>query len=201
MNHYDLTGKKVSYFIDFITKEHTEPFSVSIFMEDFDASVINTLNISPYLVKCELTHCWGVNDKRFVAKPLGVKYHAKDIIGDWQYTKEKKLLLICQSENTNPQRKLFSDWAKNLSWVTFQYLTSPEHYFILLQQHQYVMCPSGYSIDSYRYYEALESGCIPVVDTYYYDQFPEYAGKYLKVNNFFDLTEEFLQKQLRIFRP
>jgi hypothetical protein len=198
---YDLTGKKLSYFIDFITKEHSEPFSITYWVEDIDLNdILSRFKPSPFLKECYVTHCYKPIDSRFKALPLGVKFHAKDIIGDWKYEGKKKLLLICHSENTHPHRKLFPEWCKNLPWVTSQYNTSPEHYFILLQQHHYMVCPRGYSIDTYRVWECFENNIIPIVDTDYYDQFPEYAGKYLKVDDFFSITEDFLLEKLKYFK-
>jgi hypothetical protein len=200
MTHYNLTCKRVSHFIDVITRHHYEPFTVEYWVEDFDSFVINQIAISPMLAECRVTHCYNVKDPRFKCLPLGVKFHAKDIIGDFKYQGEKKLLLICMSENTNPQRKLFPDWSLDKDWVTFQYSTEPEHYFILLQQHHFCVCPSGYSIDTYRFWECLGNNVIPIVDTDYYNQFPEIQGKYLKVDNFFDLTETFLLEKLKDYR-
>jgi hypothetical protein len=195
---YDLTGKRVSYFLDFLTQHHVEPFSVYFWTEDFCSDVLNDLPISPMLVRCEVTHLYNVKDPRFFPISLGCKYHAKDIIGDWKYTGEKKLLLICQSYQSNPQRLLFPPWAKGKDWVTFQPPNDIELYFKLLQQHYFIVCPSGFSVQCYRFFEAIESGCIPIADGDYYDGLG-YEGKYLKVDDFFSITEEFLTNQLTNF--
>ena len=51
--------------------------------------------------------------------------------------------------------EFYSEWASN------EQLSQPD-YLALLQDTMFVPCPRGNNVETYRFYEALENGCIPV---------------------------------------
>lgn len=68
-------------------------------------------------------------------------------------------------------------------------------YFELLWKYKYVACPPGNGIDTYRYYEALHSGAIPIVLPNLCNKLSPFPAIYTNLN--FEISKSCLSKQLK----
>jgi len=73
---------------------------------------------------------------------------------------QKELLFSFFGENTHAIRKQLVDELKN-EWVSFRLLEKDDYYEVL-KHSTFALCPRGYGITSFRMFEAMAFGCIPV---------------------------------------
>ena len=76
--------------------------------------------------------------------------------------KERKGTLVSFNPMTNPSVRL--PLINKYGGFKTENGKGFENYIEQLNTHKYVLCPEGNGLDSHRIYEALECGCIPVVD-------------------------------------
>jgi hypothetical protein len=112
--------------------------------------------------------------------------------------KKEKLLLVKYNKTTHPLRPGFLDYYSQFKWATCE-----EHdsnfdigYFLKMKSHKFTLCPRGMGPDSYRVWEALHMGSIPIVQSkntygcHHYFDLP-----ILQIDNLGTLTEEFLEQK------
>lgn len=66
--------------------------------------------------------------------------------------------------------------------------------------HDYVASPRGNGLDCHRFWESLYLGAIPIVEHSFLDPLYSQAGNVLFVQNFTDVNEELLVRNLPRFR-
>ena len=77
---------------------------------------------------------------------------------------EKALVYMNFSIDTYPQeRQMVWDLFKDKSWVTSEQSISMDIYFDQLRNHRFVLCPRGYALDTFRLWESIYLGAIPIV--------------------------------------
>lgn len=72
------------------------------------------------------------------------------------------LICFAGSLDTHPVRKKMAEYFKGKSGVVFAEKLPAEEYAELMQNSIFTLCPRGYGITSFRLYEALKCGSIPV---------------------------------------
>ena len=97
-----------------------------------------------------LGYHWKVKDSM---KPLGERKYSWSFCGtNWKGRSEQLSVL----EKIEPKvLTYYPDWNDPSQLKESEYLS-------LLQDTIFVPCPRGNNIETYRFYEAIESGCIPV---------------------------------------
>lgn len=88
------------------------------------------------------------------------------------------------------------EWPPNVPWPEYgNYL---RNFAFNLLTSKFCLCPVGMGIDTYRLWECLYMGCIPVLE---YSPFVENLSGYkiLVVNNFNDISEELLNEKYEKF--
>jgi len=164
---------------------------------------------------------------RVIALPHGVKYGRYEvdslelvkIPNDFDFNKRE--LLYCNFSITNHRGyKLRNKIYKRLkakNWISFahmgafnKYSISQTEYYKHLLQHKFVLCPSGYGIDTYRVWEALYLKAIPVITLRdrqppqhwnYFSDLPIFVlDDYTKISKSFleDKYEEMLDQEINI---
>lgn len=101
--------------------------------------------------------------------PFGMDTKCKEIISNLtpeQLNQPRKLLYINFSANTMERFKLKYFYAQNkfdgVNLVA-EPKKSKEEYIQDLLTHEFILCPTGNGLDSYRIMETLLCGCIPIV--------------------------------------
>ena len=81
----------------------------------------------------------------------------------------------------------------------WNYSISRDDFFKQLGRSKFVLCPVGNANDTFRFYDTIYSGAIPIVVKQYYHDLPIFEGvPILYLNNyeeFKNLTEDFLNKK------
>ena len=92
------------------------------------------------------------------------EYPRKVLYMNYRIPKNLKVRLESPKIADGLDENLFTDRTKNTErWLLFDDRNSYVQYFKELLDHVFVQCPSGFGIDSYRFYETLYLGRIPVV--------------------------------------
>jgi hypothetical protein len=75
-----------------------------------------------------------------------------------------------------------------------EYALHMEEYMESLTRHKFIFCPEGSGIDTFRIWEALSVGCIPILERSYFSHYFGQLLPILVVNDFLDVTQELLIK-------
>ena len=83
----------------------------------------------------------------------------------------RDILCYCNfSLNTHPVRRYIYNCIKNKSFITFEhmgnflnYTISRDTFYKNLNNSKYVICPRGNALDSFRFYDTIYSGAIPII--------------------------------------
>ena len=111
------------------------------------------------------------SQKSSPSKPVTLRKYTYNFMGSLTSGSRKELLRVLKGDDTTlPNRrvvKIAPMWARNPSPVTGYF--TPSAYGRVLRESIFTLCPSGQNPETYRIYEALESGSIPILamDTYY----------------------------------
>ena len=112
----------------------------------------------------------------------------------------KKLILCSFNTETDDRRKKFPKNRKTIANTLEKNgfkneFTNPKDYYLNLSSYKFIVSPEGQGIDNYRTYEALISGCIPIVENH--PLIKEVYGNcpILFTNDYTEITEEYLQQK------
>ncbi len=78
--------------------------------------------------------------------------------------KECKLLLTYMEETSEKRKSLRSSFQKK-EWVTIAPKCDFETYMDHINKHRFVCCPRGNGIDTYRFWECIYMGSVPIVES------------------------------------
>lgn len=146
--------------------------------------------------------------------PMGSDFRSIDSFGkaDIRNTKRPILCYCNFSIDTHPSRKRIYNSIKDKQFIKFEHMgkflkygLSRDDFFKRLNDSKFVICPRGNARDTFRFYDTIYSGAIPIVirerfhDTDYFKGVPIL---FLKDESEFEtLTEDFLNKSyLRLSR-
>jgi hypothetical protein len=134
---------------------------------------------------------------------------------------DKTILCWCNfslrkvSDENNTRHKIYN-MLKNKTWITFNVQkTFPEdsfknnnnfqewefNYYKNLNKTKFMICPLGNGLETYRFYDSIYSGAIPIVvkEGILYDKFKDFPILFLNsIDDFSTLTEEYLIQQYEI---
>lgn len=83
----------------------------------------------------------------------------------------RSILCYCNfSLNTHPKRHLIYSLIKNKKFITFDhmgnflnYSISSDQFYTNLSNSKFVICPRGNALDTFRFYDTIYAGAIPIV--------------------------------------
>jgi hypothetical protein len=130
----------------------------------FEKPYIEFSELPEHIKHLYCTHC-AVKHGRISGVPAGVmftedgtNFAALEEVEKLPIPKTK--LLYVNFGDTHPSRPILREQFK---WATVDESCEPLEYFKRMKQYKYVLCPRGHGPDSYRVWEALYMGCIPIV--------------------------------------
>ena len=111
--------------------------------------------------------------KKLIALPLGISdaYNknnfSTDTFADYKFVdndKKEEVFLNFRVNTNTPHRQALLQKFENKDYAAFSnYGSDPIHYMNTLSKYRYVLCPWGNGLDTYRVWETLLAGSIPVV--------------------------------------
>jgi hypothetical protein len=139
-----------------------------------DGNLISIIQKVGYKLPENLVRWYSVyanfNFKKIINLPLGwntkiflnMKNMIQELLEDDSIKKQKLMLMALGS--THPIREKLKNLFINQNWVSYQeHNISLEYYLILMKHHYFNISPSGFSEDSFRTWESLYFGIIPIV--------------------------------------
>ncbi len=158
-----------------------------------------TFNKIPDNIKTWVTTNCNVNEPNMGILPFGVNEQGegKNLVQK-HYKKEKSKLLYINFQNYTGERLALKEFyqQKNYDWVTLKMDvgTPVEEFYSELADHEFVLCPFGNGLDSYRMYETLAVGSIPIIRE---SRFSSNLGTFcnfpsVTYNTLFGITKEHL---------
>tara|TARA_Y100000385_G_C12834561_1_gene526063 strand:- start:153 stop:764 length:612 start_codon:yes stop_codon:yes gene_type:complete len=146
--------------------------------------------------------------------PLGSDFRSIDSFhkGDPTNT-NRDILCYCNfSTNTHGCRLKIYNILKNFNHISIEsmktflrYSISRDEFFERLSRSKFVICPKGFNLDSYRFWDTLYSGAIPIVVKQQFhnlDLFKNLPILFLNdVEEHNLLTEDFLNKKYEELKP
>lgn len=151
-------------------------------------------NIHIFMSNCNIDH------PRITKIPFGVNSPDEDNMFDMDVmptlpAKQDRLYLNF-SEHTF-ERKILNMHFGEIDWATVVTKLDPngpnayDHrtYLNQIASHKYVLCPTGVGCDSYRVWETLFVGSIPVMKRDYWNEWMELWYPVILVDDFYDITD------------
>jgi hypothetical protein len=139
---------------------------------------------------------------------MGSDFRSISSFGKADFNNNKRdILCYCNfSLNTHIDRKTIYNMVKCLPFVTIEnmgvflkYTISRDNFFGQLGRSKFTICPRGAALDTFRFYDSLYSGSIPIVirqNFHQADFFNDLPILFLdKIEDFGLLTKEWLEKQ------
>lgn len=148
-----------------------------------------------------------IHDEKFIQQPkfhplpLGVKVWGKNkkstrIIASKKNSEplEKEYLAYLNVRDTHSVRKWITQFFKDSPFVTHSPIKQYPEFLDDLKKSKFVFCPRGVNFDSFRTWETLLMGSIPIIKrdpfSYLYEDLPV-----LIVDDYSEVTEDFLLRK------
>lgn len=143
-----------------------------------------------------------VEDDKIVNIPLGLYFeNSKEILQSIRQLPKKDKLLYINYTNYTQERLILKNYFSQFIWADVDNGRRDFDKFIInMAQYKFVLCPEGNGLDCHRICESLYIGCIPILlDTRFARRTFSGTGA-LFINNWQEITEEFLYYQWEIYR-
>jgi len=212
-NHRFTTNpnKYLPEYLDLISKK---PYSYSIICGKTDQALPPDMFI-PKNVKS--IYCNNIDFEHEIIKflPMGRDFRARESFRIDSKDLKRDILAYCNfSLNTHWTRKAIKSFVQDKPFIKKEnigerrkgskrsWTMSNNDFFLRLQSSKFVICPRGSAPDSFRFYDTLYSGAIPIVIKHsMYDQFDHSELPILFLEHQKDyqkITENFLNEQYNI---
>lgn len=139
--------------------------------------------------------------------PMGCDFRSINSFNKAYINNNRNILCYCNfSTNTHPIRTHIYNNIKNKDFIMFEnmgtflnYSISRDTFFERLGTSKYTICPRGNGIDTFRFYDAIYSGSIPIVVKEHFHNlkiFEDIPILFLeKEEDYKDLTKDFLEEK------
>jgi hypothetical protein len=204
-------NKYLPEYFNFISQK---PYIYSIICGKTD-SVVDSSTSIPKNVK--FIYCNNVDFDHKVIKflPMGRDFRARKSFHIHPKDSKRDILAYCNfSLNTHWTRKAINLFVQDKSFIKKENIGNRgggakrhwsmpnDDFFLRLHTSKFVVCPRGTAPDSFRFYDTLYSGAVPIVIKHpMYDQFDHSELPILFLNHqkdFQKITENFLVEQYNI---
>jgi len=167
----------------------------------FGDATITKVALNDMVVKLYATNL-NVKVERAISLPIGVLEGQAEIITQIQPTPKTKLVYCNFNKNTHCSRRCNipypNDFRPSKREDKNQLIQNITYYFNQVVQHKFMICPRGNGIDTYRMWESLYCSTIPIVQRSPFIEYWENLIPIVIVDNFSQLTNDFLNQQYEI---
>lgn len=159
---------------------------------------------APANLECLLANNILIEDPRVAYLPMGRDFRSVDVFHEALPTRNKEILCYCNySVDTHPVRRQLYEAIRDKTFITFEhmgeflhYSLSREEFFRRLAASRFVICPRGNGPDTFRMWDALYAGAIPIVvrEAAYHRQLADLPILFLdSYADFSQLTADYLE--------
>lgn len=144
------------------------------------------------------TYSLSLQHKNLFFLPLGVSKNF-----NYFYLKQNKKDILCYLNFGIPcdrwfgnPRKYIVEELKQKTFITNKNGLSNDEFFNDISKSKFAICPRGCGIDTYRLWDCIALGCIPIVEKYdSHEQFSDLPILFLNKEDYIDLNETFLNEK------
>lgn len=176
-----------------------KPYQYVILIGKTDDTINHSLSIPDNVIRIYANNIDYKHDKiRFF--PMGRDFRSIEHFKSSVSYNERSILCYCNySINTHPVREKIYNNIKSKPFIMFEHMGNfldyhipREHFFKQLSNSKFTICPRGNACDTFRFYDSIYSGCIPIVVSMpYHEHFKELPVVFLENENEYDsITEE-----------
>lgn len=162
------------------------------------------LDLMPSNINKIFVNNLNIKDKRLLYFPMGRDFRSKHLFEDFNSQPNKKYLVYCNfSINTHPVRSKIYEMVKNKSYITsdhmgefLKYSISREEFYAKLSSSKFAICPRGNAIDTFRLWDCLYLGAVPIVlkEAVFHQELIDLPILFLdNINDFQKLTADCLE--------
>lgn len=198
----DFPPPKKPYVYDAYFNKYTLPSNHS----EIDYYEKITTELIPIIEKNNIyviSYAASINHKNILFLPLGnfVKFH------HFHFKKNKKENLCylnigipCDRWFGNPRKKIL-ELLQNKLFILKRSGLDMDSFYNDISRSKFMICPRGCGIDTYRLWDCISLGCIPIVEKYNsHEQWIDLPILFLdKIEDYAELSEEFLNKKYEEF--
>ena len=172
-----------------------------------DSSVLSDVKIPKNIVNI---YCNNINYNHKIIKfmPMGSDFRSINSFSKCDFNNtNRNILCYCNfSINTNPVRKKIFNKIKDKPFIKFEHMSnfleyniSRNKFFKKLNRSKYVICPVGNALDTFRFYDTIYAGAIPIVVKQKFHDLPIFNDiPILFLNHhreFRDIDQSFLERE------
>ena len=82
-----------------------------------------------------------------------------------KFENKEDTMLVTHMEQTCEKRKKIQYYFQKKNWAEVAPKCDYESYMSIINKHKFVCCPRGNGIDTYRFWETIYMGCVPIVES------------------------------------
>lgn len=185
------------YFHEYILPENNDKID---YYDKINKDIINIIEKNNLHV---FTYSASINNKNITYVPLGIfhqfnHFHLKTI--------NKNILcylnisIPCDRWFGNPRKKII-DYLQNKSFIYKQNNLSFDNFYSDIGRSKFAICPRGCGIDTYRLWDCIALGCIPIIEKYdSHNQWDDLPILFMdRIEDFDNINEDFLNKKYEEF--
>lgn len=178
-------------------------YTYIILLGKSDAQVPSTLRAIPNNVKFIYANNTNYTHPKIKYLPMGSDFRSISSFPYANMTNEKRpILCYCNfSLNTHPDRRQIFQYLKTKPFVSFenmgnflQYSISRDTFFKRLSAAKFTICPRGNALDTFRFFDVLYAGSIPIIVREDFHNDPRFTNLPIL---FLNRKEDFLQLSRR----
>lgn len=192
----------LDYFNDFVNLlEKLKPNNIQVITHNSDQTFTKEHfnRIEKYISKIYPINCI-FNNKKICKIPIGFPDKRFDL--DKINNLNKTILAYMNfTIHTNKQKRTECyNILNNKSFITSESNIPQEQFYTQIARSKYVISPEGTGIDCHRIYESIYLDAIPIVKTSPLDDLYKKFGCIMIINNWEDITEEFLLENYDFYK-
>lgn len=170
-----------------------------------DVQINGPIKLPENVKKVYTTNCNVAPGNGFHALPYGMMPFSSKIVQNYNKKLEKDIFVYSNFRtHTHKPRKKIYNIVKNKEFILHEVFTQPgqkdtyeimEKYFDQIARSKFCICPPGNGIDTYRMWEIIMTGSIPIVLKSHMIQHFKYDLPILDIECYSKLTEKYLEQK------
>lgn len=203
-----INSRDISKFIQgYLERIEKKPYTYILICGQTDAALNRNIKIP---INVKYIYSMNINYVHPIIKflPMGCDFRSISSFKKASIENDKRpILCYCNfSLNTHADRKIIYNILKPKKFITFEhmqnflnYSISRDKFFERLGTSKFTVCPRGNALDTFRFYDTVYSGSIPIVVKESFHSLPIFQDIPVlfldKITDFQNITSEYLEKK------
>ncbi len=196
--------KQLDSVFEFMRKRPNTQFQLIVGKGDYVVDPPFSERLPPNLSRV-LANNVNTTDSKIHYLPMGRDFRSLSLFKQMQPSSMKQHLCYCNfSTDTHPVRELVADQLRGKPFIKMEdkseflkYPLTREQFFEILRQSKFSVCPRGNAFDTFRFWDCLYVGTIPIVvkEAVFHEELLDLPILFLSsYEEFSELTASFLEE-------